>query len=175
MTDTLKTLKSLRQSRRFNGEPIPADDLQTILEIARWTGSSRNSQPWQLIVIHDRHLLAELAAVRDLNAWMAKASCAIAIAMPDPPSTGTNYDEGRISERIMLAASALGIGSGTAWYVNDEQKEAARTLLHLPDGLSVTSLVVLGYAEATSGVAGSGGRKPLTEIVSYERFGEREG
>ena len=45
MIDTLKTLKNLRQSRRFDGSAMPADDLQNILEIARWSGSSRNGQP----------------------------------------------------------------------------------------------------------------------------------
>lgn len=174
MTDTLKTLKSLRQSRQFDGQPIPTGDLQTILEIARWTGSARNRQPWQLIVIQDKNRLVELGAIRDLNAWMGNASCAIAIAMPVPAPLGTDYDEGRLSERIMLAASALGIGSGTAWYVDDEQKEQARRLLNLPEDISVTSLVVLGYAETASEFVGSGGRKPLSEIVSYERFGERE-
>ncbi len=172
MSDTLKTLKSLRQSRQFDGRLIPIEDLQTILEVARWTGSARNRQPWHLIVVQDKQRLAELGAIRDLNIWMNNAGCAIAIAMPVPAPLGADYDEGRLSERVMLAASALGIGSGTAWFVDDEQVEKARTLLNLPEDLSVTSLVVLGYAEIASGFVGHGGRKPLTEIVSYEVFGQ---
>lgn len=173
MTDTLKTLRSLRQSRRFDGQPIPADDLQAILEIARWTGSARNRQPWHLIVIQDKHTLTALGGIRDLNAWMATASCAIAIAMPVPAPLGAEYDEGRLSERIMLAASALGIQSGTAWFVDDEQIAKARATLDLPDDLAVKSMVILGYADISSGFVGGGGRKPLREIVSYEGFGQR--
>lgn len=174
MSDTLKVLKSLRQSRRFDGQPIPANDLQTILEIARWTGSARNRQPWQLIVIQDKRTLVTLGDIRDLNAWMASASCAIAIAMSVPAPLGADYDEGRLSERIMLAAAALGVQSGTAWYVDDEQVAKAKATLELPEDLSVKSLVVLGYAESASGFVGGGGRKSLTEIVSYEVFGSRD-
>lgn len=174
MTDALKNLKSLRQSRRFDGSAIPAQDLQTILEIARWTGSARNLQPWQMIVVQDKNRLAELGAIRELNVWMENASCAIAIALPEPTPLGADYDEGRLSERIMLAAAALGIGSGTAWYIDEEQRAQARTVLNLPEGLTVASLVVLGYAEAATGRASHGGRKSLSEIVSYEQFGERD-
>lgn len=173
MTDTLKTLKSLRQSRRFDGRAIPEDDLQTILEIARWTGSARNIQPWQLIVVQEKAALQALADVRELNGWLADAGCAIAIALPSAGGLGAEYDEGRLSERIMLAAAVLGLGSGTAWFVDDEQRERARALLGLPEELTVRSLVVLGYVdqESTAGTAKTGGRKPLDEIVSWERYG----
>src|SRR5690554_6744061 len=95
MADTIKTLKSLRQSRTFDGSSIEPDHLQTILEVARWTGSSRNSQPWQLIVVDDREQLKRLANVRELNLWMENAACAIAIVMPEGSTIATQYDEGR--------------------------------------------------------------------------------
>ncbi|MCA9833273.1 MAG: nitroreductase family protein [Thermomicrobiales bacterium] len=175
MSDTLKTLKSLRQSRQFDGHSIPVEDVQTILEIARWTGSARNIQPWQLIVVQEKAALQALAEVRDLNSWVADAGCVIAIALPSAGGLGAEYDEGRLSERIMLAATTLGLGSGTAWFVDDEQRAQARDLLDLPEDLSVKSLVVLGYVDQPS-LAGSAkirGRKPLDEIVSWERYGNR--
>ena len=67
MSDTLKTLKSLRQSRQFDGHSIPVEDVQTILEIARWTGSARNIQPWQLIVVQEKAALQALAEVPSLR------------------------------------------------------------------------------------------------------------
>jgi nitroreductase len=176
MNDTLQTMKTLRQSRKFDGQPVEADDLQTILEIARWTGSSRNSQPWQVIVVEDREQMKRLAHVRELNKWMEHAACAIAIVMPEGSTVATQYDEGRMSERIMLAADVLGYGSGTAWYTTDDEIAAAKDILQVPEQASLRSMVVIGRVsdDPAERGRGSGGRKPLAEIVSYNRYGERE-
>lgn len=176
MTDTLKTLRTLRQSRRFDGAEMSAEDLQTILEIARWTGSSRNTQPWQLVVVDDKEQLKRLANVRELNIWMENSAVAIAIVLPGEANVAHSYDEGRMSERIMLAADVLGYGSGTAWYTTDEEKAAAKEILNIPADATLRSLVVLGTVSAppTNRSKGTGGRKPLAEIVSYNTFGKRE-
>lgn len=174
MNDILSTMKRLRQSRRFDGSPMDPADLAEILEVARWTGSSRNSQPWQLVVVDDREQLKRLANVRELNIWMENASCGIAIVMPEGSTVATNYDEGRMSERIMLAASELGYGSGTAWFSSPEEIAAAKTILRVPEDASLRSMVVLGRVSDDPGArgGGSGGRKPLEEIVSYNTYGD---
>lgn len=176
MSDTMKTLRNLRQSRRFDGSAVDATDLQQILEVARWTGSSRNSQPWQLVVVDDKEQLKRLANVRELNIWMENAALAIAIVLPGDTNVSHSYDEGRMSERIMLAADVLGYGSGTAWYTSDEEKSAAKGILRIPDDATLRSMVVIGRVSAppTDRSKGTGGRKPLKEIVSYNAFGKRE-
>lgn len=177
MTDsTLRTLKNLRQSRQFDGSPMDETDLQRILEIARWSGSSKNSQPWQLVVVDDREQLKRLAHVRELNIWMQDASVAIAIVLPAETNASHSYDEGRLSERVMLAADVLGYGSGTAWYTNQQETSAAKDILQVPADATLRSLVVIGRVrdESKSGGKPGGGRKPLEEIVSYNTFGTRE-
>lgn len=176
MTNTIKTLKSLRQSRTFDGSAMDADDIRTILEVARWTGSSRNSQPWQLIAVDDPEQLKRLANVRELNKWMENASFALAIVMPEGSTVATQYDEGRLSERVMLAADVLGYGSGTAWFTKDEEIAAAKELLQVPEEASLRSLVVIGRVDTSVKKRGgaTGGRKPLEEIVSYNTYGKRE-
>lgn len=177
MTDsTLRTLKNLRQSRRFDGQPIDEASLHQILEIARWSGSSKNTQPWQLVVVDDRELLKNLAQVRALNGWMEHAAVAIAIVLPGEANVSHSYDEGRLSERVMLAADVLGLGSGTAWFTTDEEKTAAREILQVPQEATLRSMVVIGHVsdDPAERGKGSGGRKPLNEIVSYNAFGQRE-
>lgn len=176
MTDsTLRTIKNLRQSRRFNGQPVDDATLQQILEIARWTGSSKNTQPWQLVVVDDREQLKRLAHVRELNIWMEHAAVAIAIVLPGNANVAHSYDEGRLSERIMLAAEVLDLGSGTAWFTTDEEKAAAKDILQVPTDATLRSLVVLGHVsdDPAQRGKGSGGRKPLEEIVSYNTYGQR--
>jgi nitroreductase len=38
-------LRSLRVVRRYADRPVPDDVLLSILEVARWTGSAKNTQP----------------------------------------------------------------------------------------------------------------------------------
>ena len=51
MTDSYDLIVKLRAIREFKPDPLSDDDLGAILEAARWTGSSKNSQDWSFIVV----------------------------------------------------------------------------------------------------------------------------
>jgi nitroreductase len=83
------------------------------------------------------------------------------------------YDEGRLSERIMLAALAHGVGSGIGWIVG-EGREAAKEILGIPPERLVRTTISLGYPDEEARRARpriGQARKPLAEIVHEERYG----
>ena len=101
-------LRRLRAIRQFRPDPIPQDVLEDVLEVARWSGSASNQQPWEIIVVRER---ATLQALSDLGGYarhLGGAAAAIILVMSGAPGRDNQetYDEGRLSERIMLAASA---------------------------------------------------------------------
>ena len=49
--DAYAAALGLRTVRRYRAEPIAAEDVEAILEAARWTGSSKNLQKWGFIVV----------------------------------------------------------------------------------------------------------------------------
>lgn len=55
--DPINFLTSLRTVRFFSGEPVSQEALDDILEVARWSGSARNRQPWKFLVVRDRGTL----------------------------------------------------------------------------------------------------------------------
>ena len=59
----IQFLRGLRQIRQLSPEPVAEAALRDILEVARWTGSARNIQPWDLIVIRDRATLQALGTI----------------------------------------------------------------------------------------------------------------
>jgi nitroreductase len=59
--DRISFLRSLRAVRSFSPEPVP-QEVVDVLEVARWSGSTSNRQPWEL-VIRDRETLRKLAQV----------------------------------------------------------------------------------------------------------------
>ncbi|WP_168217878.1 nitroreductase family protein [Occultella kanbiaonis] len=169
---TLAALRSLRQSRRFLPDPIARDDLERLLEVARWTGSAKNTQPWHLVVVTDPEINAALAGAGAFTAFLSGVAASIVVALKGE-SRSVAYDDGRLQERVMLAAGALGIGSGTAWFGTPESRQQVRDLLGIPDDLEPWSAIGLGYTDTTQAQASPSlsGRKSISEIVSWERYG----
>lgn len=172
----IKELRDLRQSRRFLDKPVPAEALASILEVARWTGSAKNSQPWEFIVIDDPETNQALAGYGAFTQFLDNVPLSIAIVLNRTSSRSEAYDEGRVSERIMLAAAHHGLGSGTAWFSTEDARSPVRELLGIPAGRDVWSVVGIGYTDTTQQQASPAmsGRKPLAELVSHGRYGQRE-
>ena len=173
MNSTIEELRKVRQSRMFTEEPVSDEQLQALLEVAQWTGSSQNTQPWHFIVIRDKELLERVSRVRgEAIRWAATAPMAIAMVLFAKGEISGAFDEGRVSERLMIAARLLGLGAGTAWYGDESQRAAAKELLGIPPELTARSMVVVGHPDpAAARRSANGGRRPLSELVSYDRMG----
>jgi nitroreductase len=172
--DAVRELRQVRQARLYKPEPVPADALQELLEIARWTGSSRNTQPWQFIVITDKEQLRKISQIRTPINWVADAPLAIAIVLNGESEASEAFDEGRVTERLLIGARLLGLGGGTAWFGDDAQQAQGKAILGIPPERTARSVVVIGYPTTTKDHRPNpavAGRKPLTELVSHDRFG----
>ena len=171
MTETLRTVRQIRQ---YAPDPVPDDILQQLLQVARWTGSSKNTQPWHFIVVRDPDALRRISVLRPNINWLAGAPLAIAIVL-DGAGSSQAYDEGRVTERLLISAHMLGYGGGTAWFGDDSQQAEAKRVLGIPAERTARSLVAIGRPISVKDPrpgAAAGGRKPLSEIVSYERWGD---
>ncbi len=167
-------IRTVRQIRQYAAEPVPAAVVKQLLRVAQWTGSSRNTQPWHFVVATDRECLRKISELRAPINWLAAAPLGIAIVLDgsgDPVSEA--YDEGRVSERILIAAHSLGYGAGVAWFGDDAQETEAKRILGIPAERTARSIVMIGRPVSTRDPRPNprrGGRKPLAEIVSYERY-----
>jgi nitroreductase len=168
--DTLKAIRHVRQTRGYTDEPVDPAALEEILEVARWTGSSTNSQPWRFIVVDDKNVLRQLAEIR--LPWIETAPVTIAIVLDGNKKISEAYDEGRVSERIMIAAKLLGLGAAVAWYGDASQRAQAKAILGIPEDATARSLVTIGHPDRSQATtSNTGGRKPLEELVSRNRLG----
>jgi len=174
-----KLIRSLRAVRQFSDREVPDDVLRDILDTGRWTGSSKNTQPWDLIVVKNRETLAALAKCGQFAGHLATAPLAIALVMRgDDPWSG--MDEGRLMQNLMLAAWAHGVGSciGSIFPKGNEQR--ARELLGIPKDRYLRTMLSIGYPAGPHALRLPPntpiprGRRPLDEIVSWERFGNRD-
>jgi nitroreductase len=168
-------LRGLRQIRQLRPDPIPEAAVQDILDISRWTGSARNIQPWDLVVIRDRQTLHALGTIEGgRGPHLVNACVGIALVMSgdlEHPDFDT-YDEGRLSERIMLAAAAHGLGSAIGWF-KDAASDEAKRILGVPSERLLRSIMSLGFVDDEARrqrVRPEQPRKPLGDIVHNERW-----
>jgi nitroreductase len=173
--ERLAWLRRLRTVRRFRPDPIPDAVLHDLLEVARWSGSAKNLQPWEFVVVRERATLRALSELEGFVWHLAGAAAAILLVIDGDRERRAQetFDEGRLSERIQLAASAHGLGASIAWLVGEGQREAKR-LLGIPAERLLRTAISLGYpAPGEQPASAIRGRKPLAALVSYERYGER--
>lgn len=150
MTDAAEAVRPLlrvRQVREFTGAPVDSAALNALADAARWSGSSRNTQPWRFIVIREPATLRAVAqAGLPQTRSLATAAAAIAIVLPLEPGRDIThaYDDGRAAERILIAASFCALAAGIAW-IRSEVRPAVSELLGLPENRFVRTLVAIGH------------------------------
>ncbi len=172
--EVTRALRGVRQARQYTSEPVTDDIITELLEIARWTGSSRNTQPWHFIAITDKEILRQISQLRTPINWVAEAPLGIAIVLDGDAALSEAYDEGRVTERLMIGAHVLGLNAGVAWYGDEALQSEAKRLLHIPAERTARSLVAIGHATTTVDPRpnpAQGGRRPFDEVTSYNRMG----
>ena len=173
--DRVGPLVRTRQVREFTDQPIAPADVDAMADVARWSGSSSNEQPWRFIVIRDPGVLRRLAETgQPMTRPLATATAAIAIVLPDEKEHAVSraYDEGRAAERVLVAASMLDLAGGVSWIIGDA-RAAVRETLGIPADHFVRTIIALGHptdgARRPKSAPGQA-RLPREEVVFEERW-----
>ena len=172
--EVIEQMNKVRQIRQYKPDPVPEDVQRTLLEVARWTGSSRNTQPWHFILVDDREKLHKISQLRTPINWVAECSFGIAIVLDGENDNSEAYDEGRVTERVLISAHMLGLGGGTAWYGDANQQAEAKRILGIPEDRTARSIVCIGHpisAKDPRPGPAAPGRRPMTELLSHNTFG----
>lgn len=167
--ETYRSVIGLRTVRRFTPEPLAQEDLVAILEAGRWTGSSKNRQSWLFIVVRDRDQIERLAECGDFTQPLRGAA---AVIVPVRTPEGYDWDLGRLSQNMMLAAAARGVGSCPITF---HREECSREVLGVPEDHGCRFAIALGYPDEEREREGRAratlsGRKPLEDLVRHDRF-----
>lgn len=175
--DRLRPLRRTRQVREFTEDPVDRAELDAIADVARWTGSSSNTQPWRFIVVTDVGVLRQIAEIglpqtRSLRTATAAIAIVLPVAEDDRHELGMAYDDGRAAERVLIAAGMLDLGAGIAW-VLPKFRAPIGELLGLPPDRYIRTIVALGHpTEAARAPKASPGEARLAreESIFEERW-----
>ncbi len=162
----LEAIRTRRAVRLFRDEPVPEDVIRQILAAGGRSQSSKNTQPWQFIVVRDREQLRALSQLGDF-AWHV-AGAAFAVGLVGTKQTHWNsFDLGQAAAYLQLAAWELGVGSCIA---NIYDQVTGKALLKIPEEMNFYCVISFGYASPEHTPAKLGGRKPLEDLVRWETW-----
>ncbi|MEW6443033.1 MAG: nitroreductase family protein [bacterium] len=178
--DVLQAIRDRRSVRRFTDQPVAREQLQAILEAARWAPSWVNLQPCRIIIVEDpkkkEALKGTLLPSNPAAKGFDQAPVLIVLAAERGKSglygntAATDkgdwymFDAGLAAQNMALAAHALGFGTVHVGAMN--HKEAAR-ILEVPEGFEVIEILPLGVPAHP---AKAPPRKELSELVTFESF-----
>ncbi|MEM1873774.1 MAG: nitroreductase family protein [Acidilobaceae archaeon] len=168
--DLLRFLASRRSVRRFKKTPVDLSTVLRAIEIARYAPSARNSQPWRFIIVTDERLKETLSSIHGAAWPLREAPLGVLIACNTAESPVSYLaDCANATIYFMLAAHALGLG--TVWIQTLRDIDKLRELLSLPLEYIPVALIAVGYPDEQPQAKP---RKPLEEIVFFNKFGESQ-
>lgn len=165
--------------RAFVPEPLTREELEQIVEAARWAPSASNIQPWHFAyALHgDAHWEAFSRIPNAYNRrWCLNAGALVVVLSNPEASAGKHaFDTGCAWGFMALQAHHMGIASHAMAGV--ELDEAAQ-VLHLPEHWTIQCLVALGRRASVDTLPADlaerevpSPRKPLAEILNHGPMG----
>jgi nitroreductase len=151
--------------REFAKRRVDNEIKKKVLEAARLTGSSMNSQHWRFILVQDSKGLDTLARDSTTGKWVKGSDFAVVVCV-DPKIPGSGIDAGRSLQDMEVVAWEHGVGSGI--YTGFRASEM-RSDFRIPENLSPAVVVGFGYPQKK--LHGRKKRKPLSDVAFLERFG----
>ena len=136
--DTFLTIASRRETKRFDGRPLPEGALDRILDAGRLSGSGRNRQPWTFVVVDPSAVAPFVFDPKNLDG--AAAAVAIVVSGKGPIS----FDAGRAAQNMLLAAWNEGVG-GTPNGIAD--RDGANAALRVSEDEQLAVVLAFGHGQ----------------------------
>jgi nitroreductase len=180
MTELLPLLRGRRSIRAYDETHVLSDDeLEVLLEAARWSPSAGNSQPWAFLVGRRgdaAHATFVALLAPSVRRWAPAASALFftlnqVASGPEEDALAysdyAQYDLGQAVAHLTVQASALGLGVHQfAAFDHDGLAELAG----VPTHWRVTTGLAVGLAVESELTPRT--RRPLSELAFGARFGE---
>lgn len=180
--EVIRAIEQRRSVRRYRGQQIAPEELETILRCAILAPSASNTQPWRFTVVENQALLDEIdrefkrqAALGEVD-WIRQLAAregyhvffhAPTVVVVSGPSRD-NINPAYATENMVLAAQSLGIGSVILGLPNrafdGDRGPELLAKLNIPEGFTPQVCVSLGYPE------GESYERPRNfEVINYVR------
>lgn len=144
-------IRQRRTVRRYTDQEVTDEQIDKLLEMAMYAPNRLNRQPWHFVVIRDQELQNRLAGYLGLHPYLETAPVVIAVGARPERSPTWQMDVSAAIENMLIAATAMGLG--TAWVGEPDSvlwggaEEMLHDALHIPVqlGVRIAALITVGY------------------------------
>jgi nitroreductase len=172
--DVFEAIKKRRSIRAYADEKVSDNDVERLIEAARWAPSAGNIQPWEFVIVKDMETKRKLSDATLNQTFIEKAPVVIVVCADLNRSSrgygsrGENLysiqDTAAATENILLAAQELGLA--TCWVGAFHENEVAKAV-KAPRNMRPVAIVTVGHpAEEPTAPH----KRSVDEIVHYEAF-----
>jgi nitroreductase len=191
--EVIKAIRTRRSIRQYLPKDISKNELETVLEAARWAPSWANTQCTRFVIVRDKKIRRKLAAsLHTGNPAIPALNQAplIIVVCAELGKSGfheggnvTHRDDWKVSitgkgdwymfdtalamQNMALAAHAIGLGTVLIGGFNPGE---VGKILNVPRGVEVVAMTPLGYP--TNGTKQSS-RRGLSETVFMDEYSKR--
>ncbi|MFA5828868.1 MAG: nitroreductase family protein [Candidatus Gracilibacteria bacterium] len=153
--DFFETIKKRRTIRNYEWKKIPFSSIKKIILAGGMAPSAMNKQPWRIVVIDDPKVKESIRKIyenarKELNYYEQDTSFitngTLILVCSESHDKAMEYSCAMAAENMLLAATALGLGSGVsiAIFQSEKGEKAMRKLLKIPEAYCPMLLLTVG-------------------------------
>lgn len=146
--DVLDAIFTRRSIRKYSGEPVLEEDINTILKAGQHAPSAHNKQAWDFIIVKDKNKFEAIAKVHTYAKMLPHAEVCVIVCgdKNKQPMTGFLIEDCSAAiENMLLAAHGLGLGA--VWcglYPVTHLTKGMKKIFELPEHIIPVGMVVIG-------------------------------
>lgn len=142
-----------RSIRRYTGDPISAEDVQTIIEAGLLAPSSKNQRSCRFIAVDDPDTIGKLAQCKPAGATPLN-NCALAIVVGADKSVSEPWIEDASIAATLMQVQITALDLGSCWiqvrgrqHSDDTSAEDyIRDLLGIPENIGIVCVLSIGHS-----------------------------
>jgi nitroreductase len=154
--ELFEAIKGRCSVRKWQHREVPDEAIERLIDAARHAPSSKDSQPWEFVVVRDSAVKQRFALTREeSNRAEATAPVLIVICADTKRSESRWIEDCSVAaQNLLLAAHAMGLGAvwltGYKHPIEPGKSETERTIvreLALPAHIRPACVIALGYPD----------------------------
>jgi nitroreductase len=163
----LEVIKTRRSIRKYKPGPVSVEVLTQLVDAGRLAPTGNNEQPWEFVIVTEPAKLQRIAELADYGKFITEVPACIVVLCK--PNRHWIEDGSAATTQILLAATALGLGSCWVAGVNKAYAAEIVALCDAPAELQLVSIISIGHTAKVPNPT----KRTLDEVVHWEAYGKK--
>ena len=144
----LENIAARKSVRKYLKKEVEEEKITAMLKAGMAAPSGMDRRPWEFVVVTDRAALDSMAASLPYAKMLAQAPMAIVVCGDSTRSSYWYVDCSAVTQNILLAAEALGLGAvWTAAYPYEDRIGVVRKYTAMPEQFVPLCIIPVGYPD----------------------------